>query len=562
LAISFPDARQNERLISPLTLILLQVPCGCKQGRPISYILLAPSSLTNTGLVKAERSTFMSGPAVAFGHQQESQRHGSLDGVSSHGRSTPAGQFTEQVVTFFEQRYANTPVDLFEASEIFALAERFMFCRRVFENAGKPVHVTVAFHYTNPENLPSIRKVGLLTSMQQQNGSNFGRGIYVGTNPHAFSCYGQAGIMLLIFQGTVKLVDQYSTRDSVSGVDSFLGNKLMKVAGQKASFPKSGYFDEIILQQSAQALPFVSYPQTAINNAELMYDLQCNLQKAADHFFNEGRTTTVRRVLPSLKEDFAFELKLRTQLSLKARQKIAAQPASKRNKATTTVSPSILEQVQCSSPTKRVSSKRQKPFSIVALFVAGDCPICMVPLNEQGAVARLSKCGHSFHQGCIEKALQMSSNNKCPVCRTVTGDGPIGTCPKGTMTIQLKPDLHCAGHKSHGTFVLTYDIPSGTQSACHPAAGHTFTGTKRTAYVPGSPEGRMLIKRLRYAFARGLVFCVGTSLTTGKPNQVVWASIHHKSTTAGGTHGFPDPGFFINCNEELDDAGVPKAQDL
>ena len=505
----------------------------------------------------------MSGPAVAFGHQKESQRHGSLDGVSSHGRSTMARQFTQQVTTFFEQRYASTPVNLFQASEIFALTEQFLACRHEFQRAGKPVHVTVAFHYTQPKNLSSIRKAGLDSSMDLQNGASFGRGIYVGMNPHAFSCYGQAGIMLLILQGTVKLVEKYSTGDSGSDVDSFLGNKLMKVAGQGKSFPKSGYFDEIILKQSAQALPFVSYPTTAINNAELMYDLQCNLQKAADYFFNEGRTTTVRRVLPSLKEDIGYEHKLRTQLSLKARQKkTAAQPASKRNKATTTASPSILEQVQCSSPTKRVSSKRQKPFSVVASFVAGDCPICMVPLNEQGAVARLSKCGHSFHQECIEKALQLSSNNKCPVCRTVTGDGPIGTCPKGTMTIQLKPDLHCAGHKSHGTFVLTYDIPSGTQSACHPAAGHTFTGTKRTAYVPGSPEGRMLIKRLRYAFAHGLVFCVGTSLTSGKPNQVVWASIHHKSNTAGGTHGFPDPGFFINCNEELDDAGVPKAQDL
>ena len=130
------------------------------------------------------------------------------------------------------------------------------------------------------------------------------------------------------------------------------------------------------------------------------------------------------------------------------------------------------------------------------------------------------------------------------------------------MTIQTKPRLHCAGHPDHGTIVLTYNIPPGVQSAFHPAPGRAFGGTRRTAYLPDTPEGRGLVRRLRFAFRHGLTFAVGTSLTTGKSNVVVWASIHHKTQTASGPHGFPDPGFFFNCNEELDNAGVPKADEL
>lgn len=54
------------------------------------------------------------------------------------------------------------------------------------------------------------------------------------------------------------------------------------------------------------------------------------------------------------------------------------------------------------------------------------------------------------------------------------------------------------------------------------------------------------LKRLEYAFSHGLTFSVGTSLTTGQDNTVIWGSIHHKTSTTPGPHGFPDPNFFAN----------------
>ena len=80
--------------------------------------------------------------------------------------------------------------------------------------------------------------------------------------------------------------------------------------------------------------------------------------------------------------------------------------------------------------------------------------------------------------------------------------------------------------------------------------------------LSNSAEGQALLKHLKYAFHHGLTFSIGTSLSTGQPNCVIWASIHHKTYLAGGMHGWPDLNYFINCNQELDSLGVPPATQL
>lgn len=51
---------------------------------------------------------------------------------------------------------------------------------------------------------------------------------------------------------------------------------------------------------------------------------------------------------------------------------------------------------------------------------------------------------------------------------------------------------------------------------------------------------------------------VGTSLTTGRKNTVVWAGIHHKTNTHGGvsSFGWPDETYFARVKGELSDRGV------
>jgi deltex-like protein len=60
------------------------------------------------------------------------------------------------------------------------------------------------------------------------------------------------------------------------------------------------------------------------------------------------------------------------------------------------------------------------------------------------------------------------------------------------------------------------------------------------------------------AFERRHTFIVGTSVTTGKKDTVVWSGIHHKTNTHGGSSefGYPDESYLNRVTLELADRGV------
>src|SRR5690606_31272389 len=92
----------------------------------------------------------------------------------------------------------------------------------------------------------------------------------------------------------------------------------------------------------------------------------------------------------------------------------------------------------------------------------------------------------------------------------------------------------------------------------HPNPGHPYAGTSRIAYLPDTEEGRRILKLLKIAFQRRLVFTIGTSVTTGASNFVVWNGIHHKTRPCGGPtyYGYPDPTYFNRVTMELAAKGV------
>ena len=171
------------------------------------------------------------------------------------------------------------------------------------------------------------------------------------------------------------------------------------------------------------------------------------------------------------------------------------------------------------------------------------CSVCLDPLLEAkpGDVpfcVSLNICSHKFHRGCILQALQRS--RACPLCRILVSR-PQGQSPSGLMKVTLM------GNRQ---IVMEYSFPTDVQKAYHDNPGARYNGTVRRAYLPDSPEGKHLLSRLIFAFRCGLTFRVGTSLTNGRPNSI--------TRLTGGVHGFPDPGYFRNANEELDNLGVPK----
>ncbi len=62
---------------------------------------------------------------------------------------------------------------------------------------------------------------------------------------------------------------------------------------------------------------------------------------------------------------------------------------------------------------------------------------------------------------------------------------------------------------------------------------------------------------LRIAWERKLTFTIGTSVTTGATDTLVWNEIHHKTETNNyGGHGYPDPNYLDNVMLELAAQGV------
>ena len=72
-----------------------------------------------------------------------------------------------------------------------------------------------------------------------------------------------------------------------------------------------------------------------------------------------------------------------------------------------------------------------------------------------------------------------------------------------------------------------------------------------------------MLKLLRKAWDRKLTFTIGTSVTTGASNTIVWNEIHHKteSTTNFSGHGYPDPNYLGNVTSELAAQGVEDSDD-
>jgi Deltex C-terminal domain len=168
-----------------------------------------------------------------------------------------------------------------------------------------------------------------------------------------------------------------------------------------------------------------------------------------------------------------------------------------------------------------------------------------------------------FLQGLQKRVAEHSK--KCTSCGRET-EAPdekiiLGVMPTGTMRVDELPKLTCSGNDP-GAFLITYRIESGIQKNYHESPGLPHTAMYREAYVPNNNEGRDLTKRLIAAFSRGMTFKVGTSISTGRPNSVTWSSISHKSSLSYGPFGYPDPGYFIVANEELDALGIPATDKL
>ena len=146
------------------------------------------------------------------------------------------------------------------------------------------------------------------------------------------------------------------------------------------------------------------------------------------------------------------------------------------------------------------------------------CPICMVEFCEDDSskIVKLNRCeGHYFHAECIEMCY---SNNhlKCPICGVIYGI-MTGDMPKGIMKVyrHTSETLYLEGYLNMPSYEIIYDIKSGKKGNIK------FPATYRNAFLPCNDEGKEVLRLLVIAFERKLTFTIGTSVTTGRTNQIV-----------------------------------------
>ena len=480
--------------------------------------------------------------------------------------------------------------------------------------------VDIGYHYTRTENLERIRTDGLLSRKEREanniqsnyNGSSFGDGVYVASNPWAYhNAYGDVGLMVARLRGVCQ---NYPAQ--------FDGNTNTITA-------RADTVQEFtVLEKSCQCVPLLQFSAQSIaafmddrpgNKAVFLH--QVELQKLLDDVFNHGARTVVKpwnnpptgfssnsatMMNTGLNAIMASTAGLPPQIPLQSSgwgingviagtttitlpnptgiptitlpnptgiptavtlpvpnpmHVPARRPKKRRRRNARPATPPTQETLCYEAPASMSPSTKGVFFKVhcsTHSILSEECAICLDALCHHGKVVRLCACGHYFHQSCIEDSLQHSPN--CPTCRKLVGE-PQGRMPSGTMQIS-RLATPCAGHSSQ-TIVIRYHIPNGVQKTYHTNPGQPHDAAHRTAYLPDTNEGRQLLLRLRYAFEHGLTFTVGTSLTTGRPNSVTWASIHHKTSLVGGAaHGFPDKSYLANCNRELDALHVPDGKDL
>jgi len=192
------------------------------------------------------------------------------------------------------------------------------------------------------------------------------------------------------------------------------------------------------------------------------------------------------------------------------------------------------------------------------------CAICLADMDLAEEVRRLALCTHAFHAACLRQmaAAAPSPFLQCPTCKRVHG---VRT---GTRPVQGARMGHCLsaaglpGHEGRGSLVVTFTFLPGMQGPEHPSPGQPYhpVGFPRQAYLPDTPEGLRALHGLYLAWSQRLVFTVGTSLTTGRPNCVTWNDIHLKTAVSGGEHSYPDPAFLTNLMAELAGFGITEGE--
>mmetsp|Transcript_14838 Transcript_14838/g.26967 ORF Transcript_14838/g.26967 Transcript_14838/m.26967 type:complete len:660 (+) Transcript_14838:184-2163(+) len=536
---------------------------------------------------------------------------------SSDGKAVLAVQEIIALVTTAKQKFITSNpslqrycVEAVTIDDMVYFAKNMLDLQEEFMQKQINGYIDTGYHYTDQRNMANIRTHGLMTAAERQTsnvraapkGAVFGDGIYTANNGTHFRHFGDVGLIVGRLHGkAVRAAGFLDPRQTVDA-NTIIGDKRMSGIGMNNhQWPNDCKQHEYVLRSSKQCLPMIRFDQAIRNHKdgkECIRFIKRSLQQILDRLFNNGlQRVDVKNVPSFTPPQFSataalagmppfipppnFGMPFNPAVSTAVINNMNRYLASAANRSIpppsrSSMHPMMMPSMGTAARRTHSSATTQKlkytapqslntgvPSNAVTTPPAScnmrdECIICFDPLKKKTCVA-LSTCKHVFHKKCIQQAFK--ANPKCPVCRTSIGE-PQGKSPSGEMKISNSP-IQCSGFRED-SIIISYNIPPAPQLSYHDNPGAIQAGKSAMAYLPNNSDGQNLCKRLNFAFMHGLTFTVGTSVTTGAPNQCTWASVHHKTSPFGGAtaHGFPDPDYFANCNGELDALGVPPVQSL
>ncbi|KAL7561648.1 hypothetical protein ACA910_018539 [Epithemia clementina (nom. ined.)] len=152
------------------------------------------------------------------------------------------------------------------------MAEHLIALQERFETDGKPVHVDIGFHWTQPNNLSRIQTDGLLTKAERDarniaanfNGSALGDGIYTASDPYSFcgTHYGPICIVVARLKG----ITITPTRPKYIAVGGVQGNATTTSTGSSTGSVGDTVVSGTVnvLKTSAQCIPLLYFSDTWI----------------------------------------------------------------------------------------------------------------------------------------------------------------------------------------------------------------------------------------------------------------------------------------------------------
>ena len=404
-------------------------------------------------------------------------------------------------------------------TKLVELLMRLLAKRGEFASKGDPTHIDIGYHYTESQNMNSIRAEGLLTATERRqrninsklNGSALGDGIYTCDDPDRYhKSYGDVGILLARLQGPV--VSSSGGYFGLGAGKDFDPNKTCKT------------HSAVVPRTSAQCVPLLAF-SCANRVGAYITSIQSQIQSLIDSHFNvdiasqnifasntlaaagtfgfgataAGPTSSLASfgggpfgsVTPAVPPfgtnpfaPSAAPAPFGAPIVFTAPAIPAPAPAGFGSGQSVRVS--ALNFGSDQPAFVPVPANNHTPINKTLTYVAPEtlnydalkgipagrlnppspndkCGICLDGVQIRDLVGLAPCCKQIFHHECIVKAMSISG--KCPTCATSL-KGRQGSMPSGGMTISLNSSTACSGH-APGTITIQYSIPSGTQKAYH-----------------------------------------------------------------------------------------------